>query len=84
MLWEEAGLNKWQDDEPNRTWEHVVQGLETASEKMIVKQHPVGRILYIPQPFKKERAEEQEASRRKRFAEHAIQGKQARASSHAA
>ncbi len=77
VLWEEAGLNKWQDDEPNRTWEHVVQGLEAASEKMIVKQHPVGRILYIPQPFKKERAEEQEANRRKRFVEHAIQeGKQ--------
>ncbi len=73
VLWEEAGLNKWQDDERNRTWEYVVQGLDAAKEKMIVKQNPLGRILYVPQPFKKERVEEQEANRRKRFIEHAIQ-----------
>jgi len=77
MLWEEAGLSKWQGGEPNRTWEYVFQTLNMAVEGKVVKQHPLGRFLYVPHPYKKEKAEELEAQRRKRFIEHAMQeGKQ--------
>jgi hypothetical protein len=77
MLWEEAGLNKWQGAEPNRTWEYVFQNLNMAVDGKVVKQHPLGRFLYIPQPFNKEKIEELEGDRKKRFIEHAMQeGKQ--------
>jgi len=72
MLWSDAGLNGWQGGEPDRTWEYVFQNLNLAVEGKVVKQHPLGRFLYIPQPFAKERIEESEGDRKKRFIEHAV------------
>ncbi len=77
MLWEDAGLNKWEANDPNRTWEHVFQSINMAVEGKVVKQHPLGRFLYIPQPDRKGTIEEQEGDRKKRFIEFAIkEGKQ--------
>lgn len=72
MLWDEAGLNKWQGCEPDRKWDYVYHSLNLAVEGKVVKQHPLSRFVYVPEPFIREKHEEQEAARRKRFIEFAI------------
>ena len=44
-----------------------------AADDKVVKQHSLSHFMFIPVPWSRERAEEQEAARRKRFIEFAVQ-----------
>ncbi len=72
-LWDEAGLASWQGGEPERKWEYVHESLMMSTDDKVVKQHPLSHFIFIPEPWERERAEEQEASRRKRLIEFAVQ-----------
>ncbi len=72
-LWDEAGLAKWQAGEPERKWEYVHESLMVATDDKVVKQHPLSHFVFIPEPWERGRAEEQEASRRKRLIGFAVQ-----------
>lgn len=73
MLWDEAGLAKWYGGEPDRKWEFVHQSLLEAAGDKIVKLHALSHFMFVPEPWIRERAEEQESTRRKRFIEFAVQ-----------
>jgi Protein of unknown function (DUF1173) len=73
MLWDEAGLAKWHGGEPDRRWEFVQQSLLEAAGDKVVKQHALSHFMFVPEAWVRERAEEQESTRRKRFIEFAVQ-----------
>jgi hypothetical protein len=73
MLWDEAGLAKWQGGGPDRKWDLVRQSLLEAADDKVVKQHALSYFMFVPEAWVRERAEEQESMRRKRFIEFSVQ-----------
>ena len=69
-LWEQAGFNRWQPTfEGRRRWGTIQKYLLEAAAGKQAKRRNLSDVLFVPEPFSVDHADEIYAKRRRRFAE---------------
>ena len=68
-LWDEAGFNRWSPRmEGKRSWSVIRRHVVAAAEDVKVKGQPLGELLYIPEQWGKEQADDIKSRRQQHIA----------------